>query len=112
MAKVEKGAKGGSLTVLGRKGKVGTFSYMDDDELGNYVYYRNLEQNPNKFAQHLGRQINAKLHNYISYANTGNEKGDGKSSSVLALRALAEQERTKEEAFLTFTFGPDYSLSF
>lgn len=112
MAKVEKGAKGGSLTVLGRKGEVGTFSYMDDDELGNYVYYRNLEQNPNKFAQHLGRQINAKLHNYISYANTGNEKGDGKSSSVLALRALAEQERAKEEAFLTFTFGPDYNLSF
>lgn len=112
MAKVEEGAKGGSLTVLGRKGKVGTFSYMDDDELGNYVYYRNLEQNPNKFAQHLGRQINSKLHDYISYANTGNKKNDGKSSSVIALRALAEQERAKEEAFLTFTFGSDYNLSF
>ena len=35
MAKVEKGAKGGSLTVLGRKGKVGTFSYMDDDSKEN-----------------------------------------------------------------------------
>lgn len=112
MAKVEEGAKGGSLTVLSRKGKVGTFSYMDDDELGNYVYYRNLEQNPNKFAQHLGRQINSKLHDYISYANTGNKKNDGKSSSVIALRALAEQERAKEEAFLTFTFGSDYNLSF
>lgn len=112
MAKVEEGAKGGSLTVLSRKGKVGTFSYMDDDELGNYVYYRNLEQNPNKFAQHLGRQINSKLHDYISYANTGNKKNDGKSSSVIALRALAEQEREKEEAFLTFTFGSDYNLSF
>ena len=112
MAKVEKGAKGGSLTVLGRKGKVGTFSYMDDYELGNYVYYRNLGQNPNKFAQHLGKQINAKLHDYISYANTGNGKNKGKSASVIALRALAEQEMAKEEAFLTFTFGSDYSLSF
>ena len=112
MAKVEKGAKGGSFTVLGRKGKVGTSSYMDDDELGNYVYYRNLGQNPNKFAQHLGRQINAKLHDYISYANTENGKNNGKSASVLALRALAEQERAKEEAFLTFTFGSDYNLSF
>ena len=112
MAKVEKGAKGGSLTVLGRKGKVGTFSYMDDDGLGNYVYYRNLEQNPNKFAQHLGKQINAKLHDYISYANTGNGKNKGKSASVIALRALAEQEMAKEEAFLTFTFGSDYNLSF
>lgn len=112
MAKVEEGAKGGSLTVLGRKGKVGTFSYMDDDGLGNYVYYRNLGQNPNKFAQHLGKQINAKLHDYISYANTGNGKNKGKSASVIALRALAEQEMAKEEAFLTFTFGSDYSLSF
>ena len=39
-------------------------------------------------------------------------KNKGKSASVIALRALAEQEMAKEEAFLTFTFGSDYSLSF
>lgn len=111
MAKVEKEAQGGSLTTLSRKGRIGTFSYIDED-IGDYVYYRELGNSPNIYARRLGQRVNTKLHGYIRYANQGLKKNKNQSASVVALTALAKQEQKKEEAFLKFTFGPEYSLSF